>query len=131
MRVLERFERHRADDVRRRRQPLRLQERQRSDAAHYLGPVDQRQPLFRFEAERLESGPLQGAPGGDLPAAVEDLSLAGQGERDVGQRSEIPGGTHRALLRNDRDDPGLEQLDDPVQRRGTQPRVAADQAVGA
>ena len=88
-RALKRLEGEGARDVRGLGDPAGADERQRADGGHELGPVDEREPLLRLKADRLESGAGERVrPWKDL-ALVACRPLAHERKREMGERREI------------------------------------------
>jgi len=103
-RALARLEAHRAGDVGDRREPLRLEDRQRPERRHVLRAVDEREPLLRLEhhrrnprhpqrvAARQVHRPVRRAElGAGAHARLHRrLPFADHREREVRERREIP-----------------------------------------
>ena len=83
-RALERFQRDRAGDVGRLREPIRPRQAQRAERGHELRPVHQRQPLLRLQANRLQPGRLERLSAGQDPAVEPRFTLTYQRKREVG-----------------------------------------------
>ena len=88
-RSLQRLERERAGEIRRRGESTRAHEPQRAERGHELRAVDERQPFLRREPDRLEPR------GGERVRTVEQLALEprpalpNQRKGEVRKRSEI------------------------------------------
>jgi hypothetical protein len=106
--ALQRLERHRAGEVGDPAGGLGVEHGERADRGHVLGAVQERQALLGLERHRRQAGGGQRGRGGLADAAVLDLALADQAERQVGQRREIAGRADRAAARDQRVDPGGE-----------------------
>ncbi len=128
---LERLERAGARDVGGGRQRLRLQERERPDREDHLGAVDQRQPFLRLQPEGLDPDPAQGVGRRHPRAAQPHLPLSDEAERQVRQRRQVAAGADRALLRDDRQEVGVQEVQERLDDPRPHTRVAARQDMGS
>src|SRR5216684_2158919 len=88
-RIAQSFERHRSGDVRDVSELLGAIDRQPADGSHSLGPVQEREPFFCFELNRLDFCQTQRRGARHSFAAVKRFALADDSQRKVRERSEI------------------------------------------
>ena len=100
-RALQRLDGERARDVRGLGDPAGADEPERADGAHELGPVDEREPLLRLQADRLEAGARERVRPWEELALEACRPLAHERKREMGERREIPRGADRAAARHD------------------------------
>ena len=108
---MQRLERQRADAVGRAGEPPRANQRERPLRRHELRPVDQREPLLREEAHRLEAGARERVGAVEELALPPGLPLADERESQVRERREVPGGTDRATCRHERQNAAVQALE--------------------
>ncbi len=97
-------------------------------AEHAIRTVDQGQALLGGQHEGRDPGLLKGSGGGGpSPVRGDDVALARERQGRVGQGSQVAAAPQRAVLANDRGDPGVEERDERVHDQGTDPRVALGQ----
>jgi hypothetical protein len=118
---LDRHRRHDVGGADQRRQPL---DRERSDREHPLGAVHQGEPFLRLQRERGESGALHRSRRGLGAGIRQHLARADHRQREVGQRTQVPGGAERSLLRHRGDHVGVQHLHHQVHELGSHARVA-------
>ena len=76
--------------------------RQHADGRHALGAVDEGEPLFGLEHERLEAAATEGRDGRQAFAFEAHLALADHRQGEMGERGQVARGAERALLGHDR-----------------------------
>ena len=113
----ERIERQSTDDVGATHEPLSLDHRVRQKRRDDLRSVDERQAVFRVQANLLEPGARERFFAGKPLAAIKRFALADQDERDMGERSEVPARAHRPFLWHDRVHPFVEHRHESVEGR--------------
>ncbi|HEX6851539.1 MAG TPA: hypothetical protein VF139_09030 [Candidatus Polarisedimenticolaceae bacterium] len=128
---LEGLEGHRARDVGDRGEPFGAQEGEHADRGHHLGAVDQRETFLRHERRRADPRAAHRLRGGHAPSPVERLAFADEGQRDVGEGSQVPRGPHRAPLGDERDDAASEHLHQRLEGLEPDPGVPSRETVGA
>jgi hypothetical protein len=121
----QRLDRHRRGDVGDAEQRPEVGAGEDEHPEDPVGAVDQRQALLGGQPQRLQSGRGErlGAPEA-APVGGLRLALADEDEGAVGERGEIAAGAERAVLGDDRGDPGVEQGDDLLGDQGPGARVA-------
>ena len=123
-RALQRLERHGARDVAGTAEPERPHEPERRDRRHELRPVDQREPFLRLQSHRLESRRSERL-GPRHPDALEHrLALTDERQRQMRERCEIAARTDRPARRHVRDDPGVEDGEEQLDRLDARAGVA-------
>ena len=131
-RPAQRVDRRRRDEVDRVQQPPEANRQQRSDRAHEVGPIDQRQALLALELERLEIERSQRLRARhDGAGAVPDVALAEQWQKRVRRRREIA--ARRRASRCCGTTGTYPEFSNATRRSHDQrphPRVAEQQAVG-
>ncbi len=136
-RALQRLDGERARDVRGLGDPAGADEPQRADGAHELRPVDEREPLLRLQADRLEAGARERVRPGEKLALVACRPLAHEGKREMGERREIPRGADRTAARHDGQHSLVQAVEqeldglDPRAREALRERVRAKDHRGA
>jgi hypothetical protein len=123
---------HRGGDVGGREQVVQVGQGEDQHPQHAVGAVDERQALLGLEGQRRDAGLAEGLGGraGDA-VGVDDLALADQRERAVGQRREVARGAERAVLAHHRGDAGVEQREDRLGDDRPRARVAHRQGACA
>ena len=114
-------------------QPVEVGEGQHEHPEHPVGAVDQGEALLGPQRHRRDAGL------GQRRRAVDQACRRRGGPRPRraapsaadGQRGEVAAGTERAVLADDRRDPGVEQRDDRLDDLGPGPGEAHRQAAGA
>ena len=112
------------------RQPPGVVHRERADRRHHLRAVDQREPLGRLELQRVQPGRGERLRAAEAPPGVDRLPLSDQHQRQVRERGEIAAGSDRALLRDDRHHPAVEQLDQLLRGSRADAGVPAREVLG-
>ena len=127
----QRLERHGPGHIRQFRHAQPAGHRQRTHGRHRLGPVEQRQPLFSSQRQRLQACPPQRFAPGQPLAFVERLTLANNHERQVSQRSQIAARTNRPLFRNHRMHTRIQLRDQQFHQIGPASAESLGQHIGA
>src|SRR2546423_6811100 len=110
-RAFESFERHCAGNVRESNELLCAMQCKRTDGAHCLRAVEQRQTFFHFQTKRRDLCTLQSIHGGQSLTFVKDFSLADCCQREVSKWREVAARADASLFGNDRRHPFLEHRD--------------------
>ena len=113
-RAHERVERHGAGDVGQADKAASAGDGKRADSDHGLGAVEQRQAFLGGKRKRLEAGALESFSAGDALAVMEGFAFADDDEGEMREGRKIAAGAHRAFLRNDGMDLGIEQADEQL-----------------
>ena len=120
-RAAHRLQAHRRGRVCRAPQHPGVVHQQRREAGLRLGAVHERQPLFRFQLDRLQArGPERGAV----------IPLADQREREMRQRRQVARRSHAALGRHARMHAGVEHRDEELRQAGPHAARAPHEHVG-
>jgi hypothetical protein len=130
-RALECFERHGAGHVGRAREFVCAFERERADGRQRLRPVQERQPLFDLQTQRLKPRATQRLRARQSLATKKSLALADAREREVRERREVSARPDRALLRDDRVDAALKHPEERLRDRHARTAQADGEHVGA
>ena len=78
-------------------------------------PLVRARPSLAAEHERLDAGGRQRRPGRrPPPGAVDHLTFPGEGQGDMGQRSQVAAAAQRSVFADDGRDPGVQQGDQAV-----------------
>ena len=128
-RALQRFERQRAREIRGAREPPRPDERERRHRGHELRPVDQREPLLRDEAQRLQADRRERVAAAQQFPVHPRLALADEREREVRKRSKIAARAHRATRRHARQHAAVQALDEELDELDPGARIALREGV--
>jgi len=99
-----------------------------ADGCHGLRPVVERDPLFRFEDNGLQSGHLQRFPSRDAFSLVERFPFPDQHGDDVRQGGEIAAGTDGPLCRDDGNDARMENIKKAARQSRSESRRSPSQA---
>ncbi len=97
---------------------------------HPLGAVEQGEPLLRPQPDRLQPRRGERLGGGADHAVHPDRSLTDDREGEMGERGEVPRGADRSQRRHHREDPPVEQLEQPGGDLGTDARVSLGEGPG-
>jgi hypothetical protein len=89
-------EAERADDVGGRHQLAGVDEGERADRGHDLGPVDQAEALLGAQLTRRQAGGGERVPGRKDMTVEPGVALADQGEREVSERGQVAAGADAA-----------------------------------
>jgi len=92
-RAAERLERDRRGDLRVLEQPQAVVHRERPDAGHDRGPVDDRQALLRLEDQRRDPGPSQRLPPGEGATSIFGSAFSDEDEPEMGERRQVSAGS--------------------------------------
>ena len=105
---------HRADDVGRRREDLRVVEREAPDGGHHLRAVDERHALLRSELEGLEARGTEGLSAGAPLRPLDGLAFADEHERGVRERREVARRADAAVHRDVRMHAAVEHVAEEI-----------------
>ena len=129
---LEGIARHRADDVGRVDQRLRIEQHEGADGEHSLCAIDERYRFFRFEHQRFDLCALQRVGAGDTRTFfVKTFALTNHCQGQVCQRRKIAARSYTALRWDPRSHTAIEHLANGIDGDGAHARVAFGKRVGA
>jgi hypothetical protein len=120
---------HRRGDAGGAPETIGVGERQGSDRAHHLRPVEEGEPLFGLQLERLDARDAERLPGSHGTAGDLDAAPPRQRQRQMGQWREIARRSHGTLGRHDRVNAAPEQVADTVHQHRPAARMAQRQRV--